>query len=721
MAGERREFLGAMGGGLPGADLFGSDDGAATATLEPEVSEDAAYEYEQEPLVEELENAVTSAQTVDWLNGLLQSYKENAVRKRQEKIWDACEAAYMGYAPKSAPLGVSYTIREIFREIETLNPQMLTQFFGGEKFFRYAPRDEAFDDAATAATEVVHDQINRFDAVPELRKFIKSGIRMGTGIICWEWRKYRHFVMRISDISSDETEAWDREQLEVEQGAPALKALNPRCVYVHPNVENIRQQPAVFVELRVSVSDLKTMVREGWLDPARTEAACKEGTDAASPKEPQLSSDVHETAWCETDGVLSERGDEGHTLVVAFLSNGMEYAILDGEHLLRGQLCPYGQIPMAAVRNYPQDEQFYGIPEPLLILEDQKLLNDFMALYVMSVHWGYTPMWAMTQNVAKAWRTAEWKPGGRVVVGSPPELDQLKNLNLEMRPTAPDLMAQAPFLKGNMKLATGITDEMAGAGSSQRTATGVVRMQEAAGIRMQDKVREWMPELQVIYRALYMLNAMYLEGDYAVRVGGDAAEQAFKRYSPDVFDSDIDVEVELGNVMETTPEMANNWRTLAPFCLNNPLIDQTQFMKKLLKAHGVQKPERLLASSMSAQQDALKENQMLSRFGYMPEPKAGDDHAQHLQIHQMFMQTPEFQQIALTKPVWAAMFQSHVAIHAAIAQQMQAAAAQAAQASQQAGAGQDAPGPTEVPAANAQTEEQFDNAAAGAAQQGVTV
>lgn len=703
------EEMAAGGMALPEASLPDVPELGDEESIDPEAHE----EYQAQPLIQELQDDERALETVTSIEGLFNAYRSAPERQSQELIWNACTNAYKGVRPKNTPLGTYYNIREIFRQVETLKPQLNNQFFGGEALFKYKARFAEFEDQSAAGSAVVHDQIQRFHIERELRKWVSLGVKLGTGYLAYEWRKYQHFSMKISQLHAPQTEpVWERETTEMEQGAPGVEALSPRCVYVHPGVGDVRSSPAVFVTKTVSAADLKTLVREGWLDLTRTREAVEAGSSGSAERSSADGVGLGVERWGRVHSVLD--GDEGYQLVVCYLSNGMEYAVLNDKHLVRAQMCPYGQIPMLNLRNYPQEDEHWGIPEPLLILADQELLNDFMALYVASVHWSYTPMWMMTNQVAKSWGNTAWKPGGKLVVGGPNEFNEIKSLTAEMRPTAMDLAQQAPFILGNMKLATGVTDELSGAGSGQKTATGVVRMQEAAGIRMQDKVREWMPEFSDLYKAFYNLNAMYLDEEWAVRVAGEDGRDVFKRYSPDNFEADVDVQVELANVMETGPEAANNMRTLFPLLNQHPLIEQTWLIKKLLKAHGERKPQQGLANSMTQSRDAVGENRQALAVGYLAEPKAGDDHLMHLEIHTNFMATPAFQQLAAQKPVWAYALESHAAIHQAYVEAQQKAQAQAAQTSQQP-AGPGSP----VPEADQRTEMMFDNAATGAAQQGM--
>ena len=685
-----------------------------------ELREAASYQGgagELPPLLDELQDDAFAKKTCELLASQRQMYANSAARKKHEEIVDACDRAYLATRPWNIPpLPVYYQIREVFRQVERMHAACSRLMFGSERLWTMKNRLPGFEEEAEGQTAILNDQSKRFKYEREQKKWNKLCLKQGCSYLTYDWRKYTHHRYKRSDLAKiengDAENLWEIETNEIEQGAPGIKALSFRYTYTHPFVEHIEDSPAVAIVQTLSAAALKTLVREGWLDPDRTKAAVQAGAEQGNYRSEDWRRDQPFEPLLGSLG-----GDHPFEVEITFTNDGMEYVRI-GEHLVRGQLCPYGRMPLLELKNYPQEEQHFGFPEALLLLADQEMLNTFMSLFVVSAHINFTPMMLMTQNVAKQWGNTTWKPGGKLVVGSKAEMDEIQSLNGKMQPTAMDLASTAPMFLRNMRATTSNTEEFAGIGSQQGTATGVVRMQDAAGLMAEGKVKEWSASYIDLGRALVNLNAKYLEGEYAVRIAGTDGLDAFQRYKRTVFEADVDVEIELGNGMESGPEAAQNMRTLAPFCINNPLVNQSKFFRKLFKAHGEQRPSDMLNVSLTPQNDALKEYQQWSQIGYIGEPKPSDNHMTHLQIHQLQMQSPEFQALKALRPLWAAQFEAHAAVHQFYVMQMQQQAAAAAQAAQ-VGRG---PSPSGVAnEANARTEAMFDNGATGAAQQSVTV
>lgn len=652
------------------------------------------------PVLSELKQSERREYTVERLLKVYDTYKEHR-ESEIEPIWSAVYRAYRGYKPARGPYKSQYVIREVFRQVESLKPQIHRQFFSGDQLFNYAPMHPGQEIYSQAATEIVHQQIYRNEIDRELMFWLDNTVLYGISYLHYGWRKFKRVKYKISSMHAKEEKTWwQRETEDILIEAPAMDFIPPWEIYTHPYVEDPRESPVVYWRRVVSPNDLKTLVREGWLDKDLTRKAVEAGgaTGYSALEELGPPGESREDLQWRLD-----KADEPQELLVCYTNDGMEYAILNGKHLVRATKCPYGEAPIISQPNYPQAGEHYGIPEPLVILDDQRLLNDFMGMYVDTVHYTLNPMWKLHRRAAKDFHHTTFRPGGKII------LDDMNDLQpLAVNPTAMDLQAQAQFILRNMKLATGLSDELAGMGSNQKTATGLVRLQDAAGARMEHKVKLFMPRFKQVYATLYLLNAMYLDEPTAVRLQGADGKFAFSKHNPDVFQADVDVQIELANMMEAGPEAAAKWQNLYKLVGQDPRVDAGLILQRMFRAMGEKRPKMFMASPVTSQADAMEENEAFKAYGYIPDPNPQEDHQQHLQVHQMFMQTQDFQAMSLQQPLWAEMFARHVGVHGAYVQQMQQANQQAQQAPTNP-EGQGAP----LPQANDMANQMFDMAQDG--------
>ncbi len=199
-------------------------------------------------------------------------YKDCNERKKKEGEWLASYYAYMGakYA------GCEWMIREIFRQVETLIPKLAKPLLGNDELFHMVARQKGYEEAAEGAAAVINDQIKRFGTEAEFHTFIRGWVMYGTYYFLPAWRRFKHVSKKLQQMSGEEeTDTWKRKTSEVIVDAPFVEALGPWDVFVHPNVEHVEDSPAAYVVKHVSVSDLKTLVREGYLDGDALEKALK--------------------------------------------------------------------------------------------------------------------------------------------------------------------------------------------------------------------------------------------------------------------------------------------------------------------------------------------------------------------------------------------------------------------------------------------------------------
>lgn len=660
--------------------------------------EELQAENEMQPAISDKITDVDS--TIKHVMDRFESYK----RWREynvEGTWDAIYRGYKGMKPiQPSPYKAAYVIREIFRQVETLCPQLMRQLLGDHK---YIAQQDGFEEQAGGATAVTLYQVGRYGYEDSFRKWIRNTVIYGNGYLTYGWNKYKKSQRKITAMHAEYKKTWwERETTEQIEEAPYLEHVRCWEVYTHPLVEDIQRSPAVYIRKVVSAADLKSLIREGYLD--RDAAKEIKGFTGAM----MTLDETYPQDGPRPDNTL-ESDSENMEMLVCWTSDGWEYVVLQGKFLLRAAPLAQGRIPLIGLTNYPQAGEHYGMGEPLIIMDDQRILNDFMGMYVDTVHYTLNPMWKVARRAKNDWKFSTFKPGGAVVLDNPDDVQPLA-----VNPTAMNLESAGQFLLHNMKLATGLSDELAGAGSNQKTATGLVRLQDAAGVRIEDKVRLFMPGLKEAYRQLYDLNAEHLQKEIEVRIEGEQGQAVFQRYGPEVFEPDIDVSIELPNMSESGPEMVNKWLTLYKMAGQDPMVDRQMILERLFRAMGEKRPKRLLSGSASPQLDALEENKQVLATGILPDPKASDDHATHGQIHQMFMSTPEFMMLAQQNPVWAGQLKNHLAIHGYYMQQMQKQNEQAQQ-TQMMQQNQGAP----VPEANSRAENIFDNSATGAQEQGM--
>lgn len=680
---------------------------------------------------EDLDDEETLDGTREKCVHVFNSYRDDDRRRFHARRWGAIYRAYHGIRPiNQGPYRQNYFRRVIFRMIETIKPLIIEQFMPGEDLFRYLPEHPGEEDAKAAATRIVHKQIRSARSGRsielELIKWLEGGIMWGTSYLTTGWSQFkftRRKIRMLHEDVDDLDKAWDRETEEQESGCPYAEQLNPWELFCHAEIDDPRRSPAVFIQKVCTVSDLWTLVREGWLDEDRTQAAADDiaAGQCIYPNEIDVDFTRPEFAMLYNVNTEDSINDSLHELLVCWTNNGWEYVILDRKHILRAQRLRDGRMPLHCLRNYPQAGEHWGISEVIPVLEEQRLLNDFTSMYVDSFKLCSTPMVLCKDGTAeKAWVGANIRPGASIKLSG--DMDAIKPF---VMPPLPDGQREMlDDIDRSMTITTGITPELGGTGSNANTATGQVHLEQAASKRIEHKIRLFTPEWRNVMRDFYYLNAAFLDEEVKIRYEGEDGITAFAAHGPEVFAAD-ECEVELQNNPQFTMEEVNAAIQCAQLFMNNPMVNQMRLIEDVFRTRGKPKPKIYLNNPATAPADALTENRDWFGTGIVVDPNPNDDHQTHLQIHQMAFQ--QFANNPQVPPGALAAMQRHMNLHQcymAFAQKQAAMQAQQGPAPGQSGGPGQIPGKPPRPqgdvknAANARTEATMKNGMRGAGQQG---
>jgi hypothetical protein len=639
------------------------------------------------------------------LTELCDSYRDDSVTAEQRNIWDACYRAYRGWKPEQQGQYLFvYVIREIFRQLETLKPQMWDQFFSQTDLFEYVPEFPGDEKRVEASTEAVRKQIRYMQINLQMQKWLDMTLQYGSADLFGYWKSFVMPKRKISPMYDwDRNESWwERETKDLRREGPFLEAIPPWRVFSHPNCENIRESPLVGILDIVTPSTLKTYTRQGWLNAEAVKAASEESGCASQEDETQMY--LQSMPYYKT----YKNMDEPQQIHTYFTNDGWEWAVLNRKTLVRGRRADFGHAPIIRNKNYPQVDEAWGLPEALQLLDDQNLLNDLMSNFVTGATLASMPMQKVKKTAVNDYRNMVYRPGGYVA------LDNLGDCEpLQQASTLFQLPGVASFVQNNMRVATGIGNELSGIAGKSGTATEHVSRKDAQSSRMRYKVIYMAPQFEDAYAMIHSLNALYLDDEVAVALVGPDGKNAFKYVTPADFGAPVSVRVRLANMMDLGTDAAMKWMNVLARCGQDPMIQRKKLYQRMFKAMGEPRPEDFLNEVGLPQADAVRENQELAAFGTTNDPMPQEDHQTHYAIHTMMIQSEPFK--AWPEMKQAATFK-HNSIHQEYLAQQQQQMAKAQQASNQMEIG--VGGGSPVPATDLQTEAMFDNGANGAASQG---
>lgn len=627
-------------------------------------------------------------------------------RTEAERSWRAAERMYYGYKETNSTTEV--VIREVWRQVRIWCTQIAKGLTAGDVLFKAEARIEGFDEDADGATAVIHDQLKRSGSRQQLDAFIKLLAVYGNAYIVPGYRKFKRNLNKMTSVHADgDATWWDKETSEVYENLPYLEAISPWDCYQDPSIEESQNSP-FFIYKQITGDGLKTQIREGYIDADATRDAF-ENSDGGSTEYRTARGD---TLW---DGSLDFLdGDNRLHQILVYWDAGWEYVVLDQQYLLRAMPLPDGETPIISARFDPMTDKHYSLGIPCSIGDEQRVVNQIVSYKLGNMGYDCNPVILAKRgtDARKNWKNGVISPGACVEVDSPTDLTYLQR-------TSPQgtMNNEIAFWQDHQKEQIGLNDRVSGNGSNSGTATGASQLSSAATEPLENQIRMLTPAFELMYRWMYNLNARHNNSEYVMRITGVNGANVFKRYTPEVFKPDVDVNVEVGGGASAEKAMtaANNFKLLYTV----PGFDAMALGDEVLKnTPGIKGVKKYHTSSNNSQGDALGENQQWQQTGILAEPRPGDNHMMHIQIHQYEMQGPNF---AAMPPWFQQTMAGHMAIHQQFAQQQQAANAQMQQqAPAQMGGGQGPMGgATPVQnAANATANANFQMGARGAAQQG---
>ncbi len=261
-----------------------------------------------------------------------------------------------------------------------------------------------------------------------------------------------------------------------------------------------------------------------------------------------------------------------------------------------------------------------------------------------------------------------------------------------------------------MQLASSMTNEVTGAGSSQDTATGIIRLQNAANSRIEHKVRLYLPVFQELWATLYELYAKNLQEESNVKVAGPSGPAETQRVDPGDFAPLVSVNIEASPTVENKEAQQQRYALLWQQVSADPRFNHEVIAKPMLRAWGIRNPSRAWVNPIQTQQNVMEAIQLFEATGYIEPAMQGDVHQLWVQMLGLYMQTPKF---GMLPPEAQASMMGRMEQHNMYLQAIMGASGQASQQQSTEDGGGEV-----VPGQEAQTNAETGSRMSGALQQG---
>lgn len=253
---------------------------------------------------------------------------------------------------------------------------------------------------------------------------------------------------------------------------------------------------------------------------------------------------------------------------------------VDGE-LIKGEMTVpeiQGFLPFAVLRNYVDNNLFFARGDVEVILPSQEALNDTASQKRDNVAYALNNMWQIDPRFKHLAEQIESVPGAVFPI------PKGALTPIEKQDVSPSADSEIERLRQQMRNATAADAAVQGVAQkfSRTTATEVQAQLNQASTRFTTKVQNLEDEgFAQLARIIYKMIQIFVDQPLAVRTIGNEGVK-WKTYEPGTYNGEYEPRV----VLESTANAENAQFTqamqvAAQFSLNNPLVNQKFFLKKM--------------------------------------------------------------------------------------------------------------------------------------------
>lgn len=512
----------------------------------------------------------------------------NYVKNNYQTVWEDCFKAYNGIRTRRGYSGVADDfVPETFSIVESLKASIA----GTKPKFKYMPLTEEQKQDTTTLNALVDFYWSQNNMTEKLLNWVGDMIVYGNGIFMVSWEKYQPLIQHIplSDFFVDPT-ATHLNRPE-EPGYPSyaghryLTSMNALEAATKVDVET--------GELVKMYKNLDKIVGGDEVDDddkSRKEAFIGStlGKDAAKS---QVEIIVYFTARKKI--VIANRGtiilEEDTPFYRAEETIPVE-AEIDGQVMKTEHTVPeiQGFLPYAILRNYVDSNLFFARGDVEVILPTQEALNDTSSQKRDNVAYSLNNMWQIDPRFKHLAEQIESMPGAIFPI------PKGALTPIEKQDISPSADTEINRLQQQMRTATAADAAVQGTAQrfSRTTATEVAAQLNQASTRFTTKVQNLEDEgFAQLARIIYKMIRIFVEKPLAVRVVGKEGV-TWKDYDPAEFVGEYQPRV----ILEATAnaeaqQMAQTMQVAAQFSLNNPLVNQSAFLRKMYESLFPDMPE----------------------------------------------------------------------------------------------------------------------------------
>jgi Bacteriophage head to tail connecting protein len=504
------------------------------------------------------------------------------VKDNYQGVWDDCFKAYNGIRTRRGYSGVADDfVPETFSIVESLKSSIA----GTKPKFKYMPLTEEQEQDTSVLNSLVDFYWSYNNMTEKLLNWVGDMIVYGNGVFMVSWKDDKPMIQHIPlsdffvDPSSTHLNRPEEPGYARYAGYRYLTSVDSLKAQMVPNVDTGEMEP-----LYKNLDNITALSGEDdQMDKDRKEKSLGSVYGKDSIKKEV---EVIEYYTRKKKIVIANR-----QTIIFDDKNPFQRAeeAVDTQMMVNNEIVPgkrvipeiQGFLPFAILRNYVDSNLFFARGDVEVILPSQEALNDTASQKRDNVAYSLNNMWQIDPRFKHLADQIESMPGAVFPI------PKGALTPIEKQDVSPAADSEIERLRQQMRSATAADAAVQGTAQkySRTTATEVAAQLNQASTRFTTKVQTLEDEgFAQLARIIYKMIQIFVTQPIAVRMIGNEGA-SWKDYKPGTYVGEYEPRV----VLEATAKaeanaIAQQMQVAAQFSINNPLVNQAVFLRKMYES-----------------------------------------------------------------------------------------------------------------------------------------
>lgn len=545
------------------------------------------------------------------LKQVIQDFNDsNAYQENAFKLFQDCYKMYRAHieAENMREDGSNLFIPYIFNIVENAYPKIVKSLFSVRPYIPFMPVNSNDADSARKAenmTKLVEWELdNKMKGRLVYNNILRSACMYGTAISKQTWKLEERPVVKRTEVVGYQTDPETGLTVSVTSMQPTETR---EITYDAPFMQNIELQDFFFDPYGTDIDNCEYVIHRYWLPMHKIISMADSGQldiDEGTIKKKLTAigrQSENDKSSVINMGQKPSRSNEVE--VLEYWTNDIKCIVLNKTLVALVTPNPYWhkRKPFSKWECVPVSGEFYGIGIIEMCRQLQIELNTTRNQRIDNVSFALNRMFTILRTANIDTTQLRSRPNGFIEVDDHGDIKELP-IN-EVKASS---YTEETVIKNDMDVTSGVYNYTRGEPADRReTATTASILAQAGNDRFESQV------LQIGWGGfsdsalqLAWLNRQYITVDTEIAVVGDDGKQSTAMVNQD----DIDVDLQIIPTPSSLFSAANKQIQqnvlvqLANIMVNNPNVNQEEFLKRIFEAFDFTDPEKLLVSNQPTQQ-----------------------------------------------------------------------------------------------------------------------